>query len=197
MTEEEIIEQTLASSDYPDIATLQTQRWLDCALPFEQAHFLDGFAWPDGKFRFRPEWPTDSQIPDFPDHWDVIDAPSDDKPFRLITPPARNFLNSSFTETPWAVQREQSPRGKLYTADAEKLGIDDGMPITIGNERGEVQLTAEITQGIARGTVVVEGVWPGHAFANGKGINHLTSADSPAPAGGAVFHDTAVWVRPI
>ena len=32
------------------------------------------------------------------------------------------------------------------------------------------------------------------AFVDGLGVNTLTSADAGAPRGGAVFHDTAVWV---
>jgi hypothetical protein len=38
-------------------------------------------------------------------------------------------------------------------------------------------------------------VWPNEAFEGGIGINALTSAEPAAPAGGAVFHDTAVWAR--
>lgn len=30
---------------------------------------------------------------------------------------------------------------------------------------------------------------------NGLGINTLTSAEPGCPNGGAVFHDTAVWIR--
>ena len=26
--------------------------------PFERAHYLDGFNWPDKKFRFKPDWPN-------------------------------------------------------------------------------------------------------------------------------------------
>ncbi len=33
-------------------------QWLDCQPPFEEAHFLNGFAYPDGKFRFRADWAT-------------------------------------------------------------------------------------------------------------------------------------------
>ena len=44
--------------------------------------------------------------------------------------------------------------------------------------------------------VIVEGLWPNHAFEEGIGINLLTSADPGLPGGGAVFHDTAVWLRP-
>jgi hypothetical protein len=43
--------------------------------------------------------------------------------------------------------------------------------------------------------VIVEGVWPNKHFVNGLGINALTSAEPGYPNGGAVFHDTAVWIR--
>jgi hypothetical protein len=43
--------------------------------------------------------------------------------------------------------------------------------------------------------VVVEGIWPSKHFEGRIGINALTSAEPGYPNGGAVFHDTAVWVR--
>ena len=49
--------------------------------------------------------------------------------------------------------------------------------------------------GQQRGVVVVEGIWPNRYFENGLGINALTSAEPGWPNGGAVFHDTAVWIR--
>jgi len=54
---------------------------------------------------------------------------------------------------------------------------------------------AESRPGQARGVVVVEGVWPNRDFEDGVGINVLTSSEPGYPHGGAVFHDTAVWVR--
>jgi hypothetical protein len=42
---------------------------------------------------------------------------------------------------------------------------------------------------------VVEGIWPNRYFENRLGINALTSAEPGWPHGGAVFHDTAVWIR--
>jgi hypothetical protein len=45
--------------------------------------------------------------------------------------------------------------------------------------------------------VVVEGIWPNKHFAEGMGINALTSAEPGYPNGGAAFHDTAVWVRAV
>ena len=46
-----------------------------------------------------------------------------------------------------------------------------------------------------RDLVIVEGVWPGQHFVNRLGVNALTSAEPGYPNGGAVFHDTAVWLR--
>ena len=47
-----------------------------------------------------------------------------------------------------------------------------------------------------RNVVVVESVWPNSAFEEGVGINTLISAEAGPPNGGAVFHDTAIWIKP-
>jgi hypothetical protein len=43
--------------------------------------------------------------------------------------------------------------------------------------------------------LVAESIWPSDAFEGGIGINALTSDEPGPPMGGAVFHDTAVWLR--
>jgi hypothetical protein len=43
--------------------------------------------------------------------------------------------------------------------------------------------------------LIAESLWPNSAYADGRGINTLTGADSVAPFGGAAFHDNKVWVR--
>ncbi len=195
----EIIDETLKLSGYPDLAEMTERRWLDCSKPFNEMNFIDGFGWPDGRFRFQPEWRTlgshGEKIPRFPDHWDVIDTTNEQHPLRLITPPARTFLNTSFTETPHSRQREGKPRLLINPADADHLGIVDGNQVLVGNLRGELRLEARISHKITTGVVAVEGIWPGSGFAGGVGINLLTSSEAGAPDGGAVFHDTAVWVR--
>ena len=49
--------------------------------------------------------------------------------------------------------------------------------------------------GVLEGTTIVEGIWPNEYFLDNLGINALVSADSPEPAGGAVFHDVAIWIK--
>ncbi len=201
MTELELIDATLLRSGCPDAATLTSQRWENKAPDFATGHFINGFAWPDGRFRFKPEWTELGSLghlmPALPDHWDVIEAPDEEHPFRLIAPPAHNFLNSSFTETPRSRVKEGRPRLKLHPDDADALGIGDGTLVEIGNRRGLVALHAQLYEHIARGVIAVEGIWPGYDFPGGMGINTLTSAEPGAPNGGAVFHDTAVWLRPM
>jgi anaerobic selenocysteine-containing dehydrogenase len=73
--------------------------------------------------------------------------------------------------------------------------VAEGDRISIGNERGSVTVHVQPQSGQQRGVVVVEGLWPNRSFDEGVGINVLTSADPGWPNGGAVFHDTAVWIR--
>ena len=56
MSPRELIDQMLQVSKRGTLAELEANRWIDCQPPFRKSHFLDGFAWPDGKFRFKPDW---------------------------------------------------------------------------------------------------------------------------------------------
>ena len=65
----------------------------------------------------------------------------------------------------------------------------------LGNDRGALTIHVELFEGIQRGVVIIESVWPNDAFEGGKGVNVLTGADPVAPMGGAAFHDNRVWIR--
>ena len=132
-----------------------------------------------------------------PDHLDVIDNATETKPYRLIAAPARTFLNSSFTETPGSLSREKRPTALVHPEDCAALGVKEGDRVKLGNERGDVTVHVKPQGGQQRGVVVVEGIWPNKYFENGIGINAITSSQPGWPNGGAVFHDTSVWMRPI
>jgi anaerobic selenocysteine-containing dehydrogenase len=83
----------------------------------------------------------------------------------------------------------------LHADDASRLGIVDGDRVRLGNARGEVVLHARLAVGMQPGVLVSESIWPSECFEGGIGINALTSDDPGPPFGGAVFHDTAVWLR--
>ena len=199
MSEWALVDRLLADSGKGRANDLLEAGWLDCARPFEQAHFLDGFGHPDGRFRFAPDWAAQGEghavMPPLPDHLDVIESTSEDKPFRLVAAPARNFLNSTFTETPTSQHKEVRPTALIHPAVCERLGIASGDIVRIGNDRGSLLIHARPFAGLQEGTVIVESQWPGAAFIEGIGINLLVSAEPGFPAAGAAYHDTAVWVR--
>lgn len=205
MTARQIIDHTLKASGWGSIEELEANKWIDCQPDFETAHYTRGFAYPDGKFRFKPDWENipvgrrfdwgiAKDMPRLPDHWNVIENADEKHPFRLATSPARGYLNSSFNETPTSRNQEGEPNALIHPDDLEKLAIKDGARIRMGNERGEIELIATAFDGIQPGVVIVESIKPNEQFADGRGINTLTSADAVAPYGGAAFHDNHVWI---
>jgi anaerobic selenocysteine-containing dehydrogenase len=200
MTAAELVDASLRSSGLGTWAEIAEQGWLDRALDFRKAHFLDGFGSPDGRFRFKPDWaalgPWHERLPRLPDHMGATEAVGDEHPFRLVTPPARSFLNSSFTETPGSRKREGGPGVLIHPADAARLGVSDGERIRLGNRRGAATLRARLFDGLLPGTLVVEGIWPGADFPERIALNQLVGGDPVAPNGGVAFHDSAVWLRP-
>jgi anaerobic selenocysteine-containing dehydrogenase len=198
MTAWELIDWTLQKSGRPDAQTIFDAHWHDCALPFETAHFLDGFAHPDGKFRFKPDWKAlgkdGDKMPSMPDQM-AFDATSDAHPFRLVAAPSRSFLNTSFTETPGSIAREKRPTALMHPDDCAELSVGEGDRVRLGNMRGNVVVYTKPFTGVQRGVVIVEGIWPNHAFEEGIGINTLISAEPGYPNGGGCFHDTAIWAR--
>lgn len=203
----ELIDRTLQASGWGTIDALEAARWIDCQPDFDTAHYTHGFGYPDGKFRFKPEWPTVpfprregvmgpvNDIPSLPDHWDVIEEADEGHPFRLATSPSRNFLNSTFTETPTSLKREKRPEVMIHPEDAAAAGVSDGDLVTLGNARGQVRIHAKLFEGVRRGVVIAESIWPNSAHVDGRGINMLTGADTIAPFGGAAFHDNRVWLQ--
>ncbi|MGE0280254.1 MAG: molybdopterin-dependent oxidoreductase [Rhizobiaceae bacterium] len=211
LTERDHIEVMLSKKGLPGFDDFKAQRWADLQPAFDRAHFISGFGHPDGKYRFRPQWTTTpapnrppksmglfgpvDRLPEFPDHVDLIEVADAEHPFRLATSPARSYLNSSFSETPSSKKREGRPELLLHPQDAASLGLAEGDRVEIGNQRGEVVLHAKLFDGVKRGVVIAEGIWPNDAHERGEGINVLTGADAPAPYGGAAVHDNKVWVR--
>jgi len=196
----ELIDDLLRRSGWPDAATVHLEGGVDCAIETSDLNYLNGFHTNDKLFHFSPEWstigPHAEGMPNLPDHWSVVDAADEQHPLRLVAAPARQFLNTSFTETESSRRMEKEPVARLHPDDLARYGLDDGAIVTLGNALGEVSLKAMAFSGVPAGTVIVESLWPNRYFAGGVGINALISAEPGKPNGGAVFHDTAVWVRP-
>ncbi len=199
MSAVELLDATLRASGKGTWEEAAARGWVDCVESFEASHFLDGFPSADRRFHFKPDWaavgPYHAGMKALPDHLENYERESGNLPFRLVVPPARGFLNTSFTETPGSVAREGEPRALIHEEDAARLGLCEGALVRLGNARGEVKLRARPALTARPGVVIVEGNWPSDAYLDRVGINVLIGADPVPPNGGAAFHDTAVWMR--
>ncbi|MCC7016959.1 MAG: molybdopterin oxidoreductase family protein [Rhodospirillales bacterium] len=199
MTAWELIDDMLRRSGLPPAEEVWAAGGVNFARPFEDMHFLNGFAWPDKKFRFAPDWKAigsdHAVMPALPDHLDIIEKADSEHPFKMVAAPARNFLNTSFTETPGSQKREIRPTALIHPGDMARLGLAEGDRVRLGNARASVVVHVRAFDGVREGVLVVEGIWPNKSFAEGLAINALIGDDRAPPAGGAAFHDTAVWIK--
>ena len=199
MTEREIIDWTLKSSNHGALVDLEKNGWKDVQPDFNTSHFINGFGHKDKKFHFKPDWsevgPDYHNMPEYPDYMNTTENVSKEFPFKLITAPAHNFLNSSFTETSSSQKSEVKPKAKIHSKDIKKLGLKEDDLVVLGNNRGKVIINVEEFDGMQEGVIIVEGVWPNEAFVGNNGINTLVGSDPVPPNGGAAFHDTAVWIK--
>src|SRR5580704_4138018 len=163
MSARELLDDGLTRAGLPGIDAVGAAGWIDRALPFDKAHFLDGFPQPDGRFHFKPDWrsvgPQHARMPTIVDQSDDYERATGRHPFKLVCPPARNFLNSTFSETPTARQKEKAPCVRVHSAAAAAGRVVEGSRVRIGNARGSVLLSATIDDGQHRDTLVVEGIW--------------------------------------
>ena len=209
ITDREMVAETFKRSGFGDLDEIEPRGFVESPVSDARSRFADGFAWPDGRYHFAPDWQAvadrkgytwvcdPSEMPGFADHWDVTERVDAETPFRLATSPSRSFLNSSFAETAGSQKRQPTPTVMIHSADAADLGIAEGDAVLLGNRRGEVDLTATFFDGMQRGVLIAEGIHPNSAHRGGKGINTLIGSDPVKPFGGAAFHDTSVWVRKV
>ena len=199
MTEREIIDVTLKSSNHGSLVDLEKNGWKDVQPDFNTSHFINGFGHKDKKFHFKPDWsevgPDYHNMPEYPDYMNTTENTSKDFPFKLVTAPAHNYLNSSFTETSSSQKSEVKPKAKIHSNDIKKLGLQEDDLVVLGNNRGKVIINVEEFDGMQEGVIIVEGIWPNEAFVGKNGINTLVGSDPVPPNGGAAFHDTAVWIK--
>jgi anaerobic selenocysteine-containing dehydrogenase len=111
-----------------------------------------------------------------------------------ISPPAHSFLNSSFANLDRFQRREQTPILQIHPEDAATRRINEGDPVRVWNDLGEVELTAAITEGIIPGTVLAPGIWWAKHSPDGRNINQITPQDETDMGASASFYDTRVFV---
>lgn len=114
----------------------------------------------------------------------------------MISPPARNFLNSTFVNVKSLRAIEGEPLLEIHEDDAAARGIVDGAMVRVFNRRGEHLCRAEVSPRARPGVVHGLGIWWRKLGADGTNINQLTSQRLTDIGRGPTFYDCLVEVMP-
>ncbi|MSQ71550.1 MAG: molybdopterin oxidoreductase family protein [Betaproteobacteria bacterium] len=205
-SDEDICRQALVS-DHPRMQgieweALKQQGFQRLKLPERFAPFAEGgFATPSGKCEFYSETALAmglDPLPAFiPPRESLQSAPELAKqyPLAMISPPARNALNSSFANLPAFLEQEKEPRLYMHRADARSRGIVDGDPVRVFNDRGDLRARAQVGDRAREGVVVLPSLWWKKLSPDGSNANDVTSQALTDMGRGATFYDCLVEVQ--
>jgi len=118
-------------------------------------------------------------------------------PLAFISPPARNFLNSSFANLPAFLAEERTPRLLVHPDDAAKRGIATGMQVRAFNDRGAFVAEAQVSDRTRPGVVVAPSIWWRKLAPGGENANAVTSQALTDLGRAATFYDCLVEVQPL
>lgn len=114
---------------------------------------------------------------------------------RLLTPKAHHFLNSSFANMPRHRAAQKRPTLQIHPEDAAAADVADGAAVRVCSGAAELLVVAEVTDGIRKGTVAIEGKWWQDPDAPGAVANRLVPPRW-TPAGQPVYNDVFVEILP-
>mgnify|MGYP000991726842 CR=1 FL=1 len=115
-------------------------------------------------------------------------------PLAMISPPARNFMNSTFVNVISLRGIEGEPQLEIHPRDAAPRGIQDGAMVRIFNDRGEYRCKATVCDRARPGVVVSLGVWWRKLGPAGTNPNELTHQRLTDIGRAATFYDCLVQV---
>ncbi|MGO8882094.1 MAG: molybdopterin oxidoreductase family protein [Desulfomonilaceae bacterium] len=116
-------------------------------------------------------------------------------PLRLMTAPARNFLNSSFRESDDLRAKDPAMLLRMNPSDAGRKGLKDGERVSAFNDLGEVSFILSVTSKVPEGVVVADGIWWLTHCPGERSVNALTSQRLTDRGAGSTFYDNTVDVR--
>jgi anaerobic selenocysteine-containing dehydrogenase len=169
------------------------------SLPLPDAPFAQGgFPTPSGRCEFFSQRLVDQGLDGWPDHLPNYElaTPGGRYPLAMISPPARNFLNSSFVNVKSLRDIEAEPVLEMHPQDALQRGIADGSVVKVFNDRGSYHCKARVNQRARPGVVNGLGVWWRKLGLNGTNVNELTSQHLTDLGRAPVFYDCLVEVAP-
>ena len=169
-------------------------------LKLPDAPFAEGqFPTPSGKCEFFSARLQAQGLDGLPDHVPNFEAAgtSADFPLAMISPPARNFLNSTFVNVKSLRDIEGEPVLEMHALDSAARGIKSGDIVRVFNGRGEYRVKAEVSTRARRGVVNGMGIWWRKLGLAGTNVNQLTSQHLTDLGRGPVFSDCLVDVAAV
>lgn len=182
--------------DRIDFGQLLDKGFVTLNLP--DAPFAAGnFPTPSGRCEFFSGRLAALGLDGLPDHVPNYETPgsSGQYPLAMISPPARNFLNSSFVNVKSLRDIEGEPVLEMHADDAAARGISSGAVVTVFNARGEYRVKAEVSARARPGVVNGLGIWWRKLGLAGTNVNQLTSQHLTDLGRGPVFYDCLVEVQ--
>lgn len=160
-----------------------------------------GFGTPSGKCEFYSETLAKRGLDPLPTYIAPHEGEASDLaaefPLALNTPPARNFMNSTFGNIEELARPHGAPTVQLNPADAAARQVVEGQTVRVFNRRGVMKLAATVTDDTRPGVAtILWGQWRNHPGAEGF-VNDLTSQALSDIGGGATFYDCRVEVAAV
>ena len=183
-----------------DWESLKQKGWQKLNMP--DAPFAHGgFATPSGKCEFYSASMAQAGLDPLPSYIAPYESPASNPelaaryPLAMISPPARNFLNSTFVNVKSLRAAEGEPHLDIHPDDCAARGIAAGDMVRIFNERGSFVARARVTDKARRGLVVGLSVWWKKLASDGKNANEVTSQRLTDMGRAPTFYDTLVEVE--
>ncbi|CAN7484396.1 molybdopterin-containing oxidoreductase family protein [Acidovorax delafieldii] len=185
-----------AFGDAVDYALLESQGFATLALP--DAPFAEGnFPSPSGKCEFYSARLAAQGLDGLPDHLPNYELQGTDAryPLAMISPPARNFLNSTFVNVQSLRNIEGRPVLEIHPDDAEARGIANDAVVRVFNDRGSYLCHATVSRRARPGVVNGLGIWWRKLGLNGTNVNEVTSQALTDLGRAPTFYDCLVEVE--
>jgi len=168
-------------------------------LAIPDAPFAEGgFPTPSGQCEFYSARLAAQGLDPLPGYVPNHEAPGTSAayPLAMISPPARNFLNSTFVNVQSLRNIESEPVLEIHPADAAPRGIADGSVVRVFNDRGSYECHAAVSERARPGVVNGLGIWWRKFGLNGTNVNELTSQALTDLGAAPTFYDCLVEVAP-
>jgi anaerobic selenocysteine-containing dehydrogenase len=179
--------------------SLRHTGWQRLDVPQPYAPFAQGgFPTPSGRCEFHSQALADlglDPLPGYvPPHEGAASTLATRYPLAIISPPARNFLNSTFVNVKSLRDTEGEPTLQIHPHDAAPRGIADGDRVRVFNDRGEFELAARVSDRARPGVVVALSIWWKKLGADGRNANEVTSQALTDIGRAPTFYDCRVDV---